>query len=233
MLRVGLAGFGYWGPNLARALNSLEGAQFAAIAENSPAKLSDAKEIYGNISTFQSVEDLIESSSIDALATLLNVNANQILKAIVVRGTSEDENADEDTAGEPVVLFIRGDHELNEIKAEKLPGVLSPLQFASDAEIQTIGGVTGFVGPRNLSARCYVDRSAAHLADFICGANEKDAHLTGVNWDRDAELPTVADLRNVVAGDDTDFNASPAVSEGKLYLRSNQAVYCVGSEDAR
>lgn len=142
-----------------------------------------------------------DTSSIDALATLLNVNANQILKAIVVRGTSEDENADEDTAGEPVVLFIRGDHELNEIKAEKLPGVLSPLQFASDAEIQTIGGVTGFVGPRNLSARCYVDRSAAHLADFICGANEKDAHLTGVNWDRDAELPTVADLRNVVAGD--------------------------------
>ncbi|MDF1642259.1 proline--tRNA ligase [Thalassolituus oleivorans] len=142
-----------------------------------------------------------DTSSIDALANLLNVNANQILKAIVVRGTSEDENADEDTAGEPVVLFIRGDHELNEIKAEKLPGVLSPLQFASDAEIQTIGGVTGFVGPRNLSARCYVDRSAAHLADFICGANEKDAHLTGVNWDRDAELPTVADLRNVVAGD--------------------------------
>ncbi|CCU71859.1 proline--tRNA ligase [Thalassolituus oleivorans] len=142
-----------------------------------------------------------DASSIDALATLLNVNANQILKAIVVRGTSEDENADEDTAGEPVVLFIRGDHELNEIKAEKLPGVLSPLQFASDAEIQTIGGVTGFVGPRNLSARCYVDRSAAHLADFICGANEKDAHLTGVNWDRDVELPTVADLRNVVAGD--------------------------------
>ncbi|MEK9711762.1 MAG: proline--tRNA ligase [Thalassolituus sp.] len=142
-----------------------------------------------------------DTTSIADVAEFLKLDATQVLKAIVVRGTSEAEDAEEGDAGEPVVLFLRGDHELNEIKAEKLPGVLSPLQFASDEEIQSIGGVTGFVGPRNLSARCYVDRSAAHMADFACGANEKDAHFTGANWGRDAELPEVADLRNVVAGD--------------------------------
>ena len=142
-----------------------------------------------------------DTTSIADVAAFLNAETSQVLKAVVVRGTSEAEDAEEGEAGEPVVLFLRGDHELNEIKAEKLPGVLAPLQFASEEEIQSIGGVTGYVGPRNLSARCYVDRSAAHMADFICGANEKDAHFTGANWDRDAELPEVADLRNVVAGD--------------------------------
>jgi prolyl-tRNA synthetase len=141
------------------------------------------------------------TSSIEDVAQLLNVATSQVLKAIVVRGTSEAEDAEEGDAGEPVVLFIRGDHELNEIKAEKLPGVLSPVQFASEEEIQSIGGVTGYVGPQNLSARCYVDRSAAHLADFVCGANEKDMHMTGSNWERDVALPEIADLRNVVAGD--------------------------------
>ncbi|MGB1091792.1 MAG: proline--tRNA ligase, partial [Oceanobacter sp.] len=139
--------------------------------------------------------------TIEAVSELLGVGASQVLKAIVVRGASEDEEAEEGTVGEPVVLFLRGDHELNEIKAEKLPGVLSPLQFASEEEVQKIGGVAGFVGPRNLSARCYVDRSAAHMADFATGANEADAHFTGFNWERDAELPEIADLRNVVAGD--------------------------------
>lgn len=141
------------------------------------------------------------ASSIDDVAKALAIPASQVLKAIVVRGTSEAEDAAEDEAGEPVVLFIRGDHELNEIKAEKLPGVLSPLQFASAEEIQTIGGVAGFTGPRNLSARTYVDRAAAHMADFACGANEADHHFSGCNWERDAELPEVADLRNVVPGD--------------------------------
>ncbi|MEC8443513.1 MAG: proline--tRNA ligase [Pseudomonadota bacterium] len=142
-----------------------------------------------------------DTKTIEEVAAFLNVDASQVLKAIVVRGTSEAEDAEEGTAGEPVVLFLRGDHELNEIKAEKLPGVLTPLQFASDSEIQSIGGVSGYVGPRNLSARCYVDRSAAHLADFVAGANAADAHMIGMNWERDVPLPEVADLRNVVAGD--------------------------------
>ncbi len=148
-----------------------------------------------------SVVDTPAASSIDEVAKQLDVATSQVLKAIVVRGSSEAEDAEEGEAGEPVVLFLRGDHTLNELKAEKLPGVLAPLQFASDEEVQGIGGAPGFTGPRNLSARCYVDRSAAHLADFVCGANETDKHLTGCNWQRDVELPEVADLRNVQAGD--------------------------------
>lgn len=136
-------------------------------------------------------------SSIEALTELLNVSAAQCLKAIVVRGAETEENKNP----APVVLFLRGDHDLNEIKAEKIEGVASPLQFASDAEIEAIGGVTGFIGPKGLTAKCYVDRSAAHLADFVCGANQADTHLTGANWERDFALPEVRDLRNVVAGD--------------------------------
>ncbi len=140
-------------------------------------------------------------SSVEDVAALLGTETSRVLKAIVVRGASEDPDAEEGAAGEPVVLFLRGDHQLNEIKAEKLPGVLSPLQFASEDEVQKIGAVAGFTGPRNLSARIYVDRSAAHMADFFCGANEKDAHFSGANWDRDFEAGTVVDIRNVVAGD--------------------------------
>ena len=139
------------------------------------------------------------ATSIDDVAAFFKVDASKVLKAIVVRGVHTDEKAQGEPA--PVVLFLRGDHELNEIKAEKIPGVAAPLQFASDAEIEAIGGVTGFVGPQGLQAKCYVDRSAAHMADFICGANDNDAHFSGFNWERDAALPEVRDLRNVVAGD--------------------------------
>ena len=140
-------------------------------------------------------------SSVEDVAALLGTETSCVLKAIVVRGASEDPDAEEGAVGEPVVLFLRGDHQLNEIKAEKLPGVLSPLQFASEDEVQKIGAVAGFTGPRNLSARIYVDRSAAHMADFFCGANEKDAHFSGANWERDFEAGSVVDIRNVVAGD--------------------------------
>lgn len=136
------------------------------------------------------------AQSIEDVAALLNLEAKQVLKAIVVRGADEEGNP-----ASPVVLFLRGDHELNEIKAEKVPGVASPLQFASDEEIAAIGGVTGFVGPKGLTAKIYVDRSAAHMADFVCGANEKDAHFTGANWERDFALAEVQDLRNVQVGD--------------------------------
>ena len=139
------------------------------------------------------------ATSIDDVAAFFKVDASKVLKAIVVRGAHTDEKAQGEPA--PVVLFLRGDHELNEIKAEKIPGVAAPLQFASDAEIEAIGSVTGFVGPQGLQAKCYVDRSAAHMADFICGANDNDAHFSGFNWERDAALPEVRDLRNVVAGD--------------------------------
>ena len=140
-----------------------------------------------------------DTTSIDDVAAFLKTNAASVLKAIVVRGEHTSDKAEGEPL--PVVLFLRGDHELNEIKAEKIDGVASPLQFASDAEIAAIGGVTGFVGPQGLKAKCYVDRSAAHMADFICGANEKDAHFSGFNWERDCALPEVRDLRNVKVGD--------------------------------
>lgn len=140
-----------------------------------------------------------DTTSIDDVAAFLKTDAANVLKAIVVRGEHTSDKAEGEPM--PVVLFLRGDHELNEIKAEKIDGVASPLQFASDAEIAAIGGVTGFVGPQGLTAKCYVDRSAAHMADFICGANEKDAHFSGFNWERDCALPEVRDLRNVKVGD--------------------------------
>jgi len=138
-------------------------------------------------------------TSIEDVAKFLNAGPAQVLKAIVVRGEHTEENASGEPA--PVVLFLRGDHELNEIKAEKIPGVAAPLQFASDAEITAAGGVSGFTGPQGLTVKCYADRSAAHMADFICGANEDGMHFTGFNWERDCALPEVRDLRNVVAGD--------------------------------
>lgn len=138
-----------------------------------------------------------DAQSIEDVAQLLGVDTKQVLKAIVVRGEDDEEG----NATAPVVLFLRGDHELNEIKAEKLAGVASPLQMATAEEIASIGSVSGSVGPKGLTAKVYIDRSAAHMADFYCGANEAGFHFAGFNWERDAELGEVQDIRNVVVGD--------------------------------
>jgi len=135
--------------------------------------------------------------TIEQVANFLKVNVKQTVKTLLVLGEAPDE-------GEaPVIaLVLRGDHQLNEIKAEKLEGVASPLTFASDEQIQTaVGCGAGSIGPVNLNIRVIVDRSAAHLADFVCGANKDDVHLTGVNWNRDANDYQVEDIRNVVEGD--------------------------------
>ena len=85
-----------------------------------------------------------------------------------------------------VALVLRGDHELNPVKAEKLPGVAAPLQMATPEQVEACAGCQpGFVGPRGLDIRIYADHGAAHAADFVCGANAADQHLTGVNWGRD------------------------------------------------
>ncbi len=102
-----------------------------------------------------------------------------------------------------ILLLVRGDHSLNEIKAQKLPG-LDPFRFATDAEVQThLGCRPGFIGPVGAQAvRVIADRAVATMSDFVCGANEPDFHLCGVNWGRDLPEPElVADIRNVVAGD--------------------------------
>ncbi len=102
-----------------------------------------------------------------------------------------------------MALVLRGDHELNAVKAQKLPGIAQPLRMASAAEIQAASGAPpGFIGPRELSGMAiWADHAALAAVDFVCGANEIDWHLKGVNWGRDLPTPPAADLRNVVAGD--------------------------------
>ncbi len=101
-----------------------------------------------------------------------------------------------------VALLVRGDHELNTIKAEKLPQVASPLRMASEEEIRAaIGAGPGSLGPLNLPIPCIIDRSVAHASDFGAGANIEGKHYFGINWERDLAMPEVADLRNVQPGD--------------------------------
>ncbi|MCY1272593.1 Proline--tRNA ligase [compost metagenome] len=132
----------------------------------------------------RTIADLVENFGLPIEKTI---------KTLVVRGAEE---------GKLVALIVRGDHELNEIKAGNLPQVESPLQMASEAEIKAaIGAAPGSLGPLNLPLPCIVDRSVALMSDFAIGANLDDKHYFGVNWERDLPLPEVADLRNVVAGD--------------------------------
>ena len=128
-----------------------------------------------------------------AAAEKFGLPIEKTIKTLVVRGAEE---------GKLVALVVRGDHELNEIKAANQPLVASPLQMASEAEIKAaIGAAPGSLGPLNLPLPCIVDRSVALMSDFAIGANLDDKHYFGVNWERDLPLPEVADLRNVVAGD--------------------------------
>jgi prolyl-tRNA synthetase len=100
-----------------------------------------------------------------------------------------------------VLLLVRGDHSLNEVKASKVVG-LNPFRFATPDEIQTnLGCKPGYIGPVGAKVRVLADRTVATMADFVCGANEEGFHLTGVNWGRDAPEPEVEDLRNVMEGD--------------------------------
>jgi len=137
-----------------------------------------------------------DQHSIDEVSSFLQVSAEQILKTLIVHGTGED------GATNLVALVLRGDKELNEIKAEKHPLVAAPLTFASDEEVQQATGCKpGSIGPVGLSIPVIADRSVVNMADFVCGANVDGFHLTGANWERDANFTEVADLRNVVSGD--------------------------------
>jgi prolyl-tRNA synthetase len=130
--------------------------------------------------------------TIAELSTFLKVEAAQCVKTLLVEGTD----------GDVVALVVRGDHELNAVKAQKLPGVLAPLKMATPEQVRAASGCEpGFLGPVGLGLRLYADRAAAQASDFVCGANRRDVHLTGVNWGRDLPDPEVVDLRNVVPGD--------------------------------
>ena len=132
--------------------------------------------------------------TIEEVCAFFNPTADQVAKTLLVQGATEEA---------PVVaLVLRGDHELNELKAEKHPLIASPLTFATDTQIEATAGCdAGSIGPVGLEVPVIVDRSAAVMADFICGANETGYHYTGANWERDAQITEIFDLRNVVEGD--------------------------------
>jgi prolyl-tRNA synthetase len=132
------------------------------------------------------------AGTIEAVTAFLGIAASKVAKTLLVEGAD----------GGVVALVVRGDHELNAVKAQKLPGVASPLRMASAAAIaQATGAEAGYIGPVGFQGRVYADHSVAALADFVCGANRKDTHLVGVNWGRDLPEPQAVDLRNVVPGD--------------------------------
>ena len=136
--------------------------------------------------------DTPNQHSIEDVSRFFNVSPQQCLKTLIVRGENNS----------LVALLLRGDHELNAIKAEKVEGVLAPLQFATDAEIVEVCGCKpGSIGPMGLSIKLVADRSVVAMADFICGANQDGKHYQSVNWEGDLQLPEVADLRMVVEGD--------------------------------
>lgn len=111
-------------------------------------------------------------------------------------------HANKESGHKLVALLVRGDHELNEVKAEKLPQVSAPLTFATEDEIRAIVGAgPGSLGPVNMPIPVVIDRSVAAMSDFGAGANVESKHYFGINWERDLPLPQVADIRNVVEGD--------------------------------
>ena len=132
--------------------------------------------------------------SIEDLVAFLNIPVEQTLKSLVVEGEEE---------GTVVLLLVRGDHHLNEIKAEKLAGVKVPLTMASVAAIEAAfnGAHGGSLGPVGFKGKVYADFATAKSADWVIGANEDDHHYTGFNFGRDAAEPEFADLREVIAGD--------------------------------
>ncbi|OTG93104.1 proline--tRNA ligase [Acinetobacter sp. ANC 3832] len=145
------------------------------------------------------IVDTPNQKTITDVSAFLNTDPAQSVKALLVQGIANEKGK------VPVVaLFLRGDHELNEIKAEKHSLIASPLEFATEAQLQENGLTAGFCGPQGLVEKgltVIIDRAASVLSDFVAGANLVDQHATGINWERDAQFTEVYDLRNVVEGD--------------------------------
>ena len=132
------------------------------------------------------------AKTIEDLTRFLKIDAAKTIKTLIVEGVD----------GTVVALVVRGDHELNAIKAQKLPGEVSPLKMASAESVRAATGTEpGYIGVVGLKCKVYADHAALVLADFVSGANEKDMHYTGTNWERDAASPIAVDIRNVVEGD--------------------------------
>ena len=143
-------------------------------------------------------------STCEDVAALLGVPLQSTVKSLVL-ATEEKNDAGDILRTTVWLLLVRGDHSLNEVKASKLPGLKNGFRFASAAEIEDhFGCKPGYLGPIGLKlpVKVVADRTVANMADFICGANQEDAHFTGVNWGRDLPEPElVADIRNAVEGD--------------------------------
>lgn len=136
-----------------------------------------------------------DAKTIAALVEQFGVPIEKTVKTLMVKASA-------DSGHSLVALLVRGDHELNEIKAEKIDIVATPLTFASEDEIRAaVGAGPGSLGPVGLSLPVIVDRTVAAMSDFCAGANVDGKHFTGINWERDLPLPRVADIRNVVEGD--------------------------------
>jgi prolyl-tRNA synthetase len=147
--------------------------------------------------------------TINELVEQFDVAVEKTVKTLVVE-------ASEESGADFVALLVRGDHTLNEFKAVRLPQVANPLRFATDEEIRgAIGAGPGSLGPVGLDIPSIADRSIAVMSDFLAGANQDDKHYFGANWGRDAELPELADLRNVVEGDPSpDGNGTLQLARG-------------------
>ena len=139
--------------------------------------------------------DTPDAKTIDELVAQFNLPIEKTIKTLIVKAAEENE-------AEFVALLVRGDHELNEIKAEKLTQVAEPLEFATEEQIRDlIGAGPGSLGPVGLNIPVIADRTVAKTSDFGAGANIDGKHFFGINWERDVALPEVADIRNVVEGD--------------------------------
>ncbi|MBB1428100.1 proline--tRNA ligase [Shewanella sp. SG44-2] len=140
--------------------------------------------------------DTPNAKTIAELVEQFNVVITKTVKTLIVKGATDEVPL--------VALVIRGDHELNEIKADKLELVASPFEFASEAEIRAaVGAGPGSIGPVGLTMPIIVDHSVTVMSDFAAGANAENKHYFGINWDRDLPLATAADIRNVVEGEPT------------------------------
>jgi prolyl-tRNA synthetase len=141
--------------------------------------------------------DTPDAKTIAALVEQHGITIEKTIKTLIVRGV-----ANEKGEYDLIALLVRGDHELNEIKAEKVPGVAVPFQFATEDEMRpVVGAGPGSIGPVGLNMRIVADRTVMQCSDFGAGANVDGKHYFGINWGRDLPEPEVADLRNVVAGD--------------------------------
>lgn len=178
----------------------VEGSRYAANVERAEAVALGER---GAPSEALREVDTPNAKTIEQLVEQFDLPIEKTVKTLVVHASEDQEHS-------LIALLVRGDHELNAVKAEKLASVASPLVMADEAEIRNaIGAGPGSLGPVNLPIPMVIDRSVAEMSDFGAGANIEDKHFFGINWDRDVAVPPVADLRNVRAGDPAADGSGP------------------------